>query len=129
LRDKVELICLDSSRFIEPDNPAAEIYDQMLDLGYPERQNGEPTTLPQLKLYWHSLRRQSDKLLMMVLYHASNPSPQFSPRFLDALSKFEGAICLVSDDSLSVSLPTFSPSQPNLVEAILGWIHQTILES
>jgi HEAT repeat protein/energy-coupling factor transporter ATP-binding protein EcfA2 len=129
LRDRVQLICLDSSRFIEPDNPAAEIYDQMLDLGCPERVNGEPTTLPQLKLYWHSLRRQSDKLLVMVLYHAANPSPEFSPRFLDALSKFEGEIYLVSDESLSVSLPIFLPRQPNLVEAILGWIHKTILES
>jgi hypothetical protein len=125
----VQLICLDGSRLIEPNNLAAEIYDQMLDLGCPERPNGEPITLPQLKLYWHSLRRQSNKLLVMVLYHASNPSPQFSPRFLDALSKFEGEISLISDDFLSVPLPTFSPSQPNLVEAILSWIHQTILES
>jgi hypothetical protein len=100
----------------------------MLNSGCPERQHGEPTTLPQLKLYWHSLRRQSNKHMVMVVYPASNSSPDFSTPFLAALSRFEGAIGLVTDATLSASLPTFSPSQPGLSGAILGWIRATIAE-
>jgi hypothetical protein len=129
LRDKVQLVCLDSSQFIDRHNPAVEIYDQMLNLGFSERQNSEPTTLPQLKLDWHSLRRQSDKLLVMVIYNASNQTSELSPQFLDALSKFEGAICVISDNSLTVSLQTFLVNQPDLLGSILGWIKQIILES
>jgi hypothetical protein len=36
LSQTIHLICIDGSQFIEPDRPAAEIYDQMLDQNCPE---------------------------------------------------------------------------------------------
>jgi HEAT repeat protein len=36
LNQIIHLICIDGSQFIEPDRPAAEIYDQMLDQNCPE---------------------------------------------------------------------------------------------
>ncbi|NEO32868.1 MAG: hypothetical protein F6K36_21080 [Symploca sp. SIO3C6] len=91
----------------------------------------------------------------MVFYHRPSPSksPIFSQTFLDALSKFEGAICVVislsellsatpesniePDNPSSLhseeirewnSLQLFSPTQPKLVDNIVGWISAIALE-
>jgi HEAT repeat protein len=89
----IHLICIDRSQFIEPDRPAAEIYDQMLDQNCPEC-DSVPETMPALKLYWNSLNRNSDKRVVLVFY-ASSTNP-YSEAFLTALSKFKGDICVVT---------------------------------
>jgi hypothetical protein len=53
---------------------------------------------------------------------------RFSHTFLKALSKFNGAICVVTEQP-DIPLQSFSPSQPNLVEDIVAWIRGTIWES
>ncbi|MCC3425469.1 MAG: hypothetical protein JGK12_16400 [Microcoleus sp. PH2017_01_SCD_O_A] len=45
----------------------------------------------------------------------------FSAPFLKALSKFDRAICIVCETE-DIALQTFSPSQPNLIGAIVKWI-------
>ncbi|HBL58292.1 MAG TPA: PBS lyase, partial [Cyanobacteria bacterium UBA8803] len=143
LKDKVRLIGIDGNNFIDTDNPAIEIYCQMLDQNCPERQNGEPETMPKLMFYWHSLQRnlkkESNSTPVLVFYN-SRPSPsvsvsegteeeeRFSDTFLKALSKFNGAICVVTEQP-DIPLQSFSPSQPNLVEDIVAWICGTIWES
>ncbi len=92
LSQTIHLICIDGSQFIERDRPAAEIYDQMLDQNCPECST-VPDTMPALKLYWNSLRRNSDKRVVLVFY-ASSTDP-YSEAFLTDLSKFGGAICVV----------------------------------
>ena len=52
----------------------------------------------------------------------------FSDSFLKALSKFDGAICVVCEQE-NIPLPTFSPSQPDLVAAVVAWIRRSILEN
>jgi HEAT repeat protein/GTPase SAR1 family protein len=89
----IHLICIDHSQFIEPDRPAAEIYDQMLDQNCPECDR-VPETMPALKLYWNSLKRKSDKRLVLVFY-ASSTNP-YSETFFTDLSKFKGDICIVT---------------------------------
>ncbi|NEO99702.1 MAG: hypothetical protein F6K58_13685 [Symploca sp. SIO2E9] len=91
----------------------------------------------------------------MVFYERPSPSKSqvFSQIFLNALSKFEGAICVVSslpellsatpesniepDNPSSLprqeirewnSLQLFSPSQPKLIDNIVGWISAIALE-
>ena len=132
LRDKVQLICIDGSKFINTDTPALEIYDAILSHGYPERQSGEPETMQALKVYWNSLRRKSDKCLVLVFYeNPVAPAPQgFSEVFLKALSKFDGAICVVTDETVdSIPIKQFSNGQPQLVENVVGWIRAITLNT
>jgi hypothetical protein len=129
LCSKVKLICIDTHQFIDPDNPAQEIYDEILNQNCPEWQNGYPDTMQKLKLYWNSLRRQSEISLFFICYDSTALSATptgFNDSFLKALSKFDGAICVVCEQG-NIPLPTFSPSQPDLVAAVVAWIRRSIL--
>src|SRR6476469_3747590 len=101
----------------------------MLDCGLPEYENVEPETIQKLKCYWNSLRRKSDKRLVLVFYqNPTAPLPQeFSDTFLSSLSKFDGEICVISDKP-NIPLQSFSPNQPNLIEDILGWLRAKVME-
>ncbi|WP_333291634.1 HEAT repeat domain-containing protein [Microcoleus sp. B4-C2] len=130
LIDSVQLICIDTSKFIDTDNPALEIYEQFLDQNCPQRPNGEPETLPQLKSYWNRLRRDSDKHPILIFYEdPKSPAAQgFSPTFLDALTRFEGTICLITDTP-HPPLQTFSPHDPDLLQTVVKWLKRLHLES
>ena len=142
LSQTIHLICIDGSQFIEPNNPAAEIYDQMLDENCPECDK-VPETMPALKLYWNSLKRNSNKHPVCVFY-ASSTEP-YSEAFLRDLSKFKGDIGVVTspptpllqgEESKSSSgspsssqgegvrgwgsLQLFTPSQP--IADVVEWI-------
>ncbi|MFB2967636.1 hypothetical protein ACE1CD_01560 [Aerosakkonema sp. BLCC-F183] len=185
---------MDTHQFIDPENPAPEIYDQMLNQNCPEWQNGYPETMQKLKLYWNYLRRNSENTLFFICYDSTalTPTPTgFSLPFLTALSKFDGAICVVtsppnplsatergsknnsadsvagelrgiergsknnSADSVAGELrgadrgsknnspssvagegvrgwgflQTFSPTQPNLIADIVGWMREKMMEN
>lgn len=65
----------------------------MLDQHCPECDR-VPETMPALKLYWNSLKRKSDKRVVLVFYaSATNP---YNEAFLTDLSKFKGDICIVT---------------------------------
>jgi len=131
LCSKVKLICIDTHQFIEPENPAPEIYDEMQNQNCPEWQNGYPDTMQKLKLYWNSLRRQSEIPLFFICYDSTALSATptgFRDSFLKALSKFDRAICIVCETE-DIPLQTFSPSQPDLVAAVVAWIRRSILEN
>ena len=131
LSNKLKLICIDISKFIDPDNPAQEIYDEILNQNCPEWQNGYPDTMQKLKIYWNFLRRQSENPLFFICYDSTALSATptgFSDSFLKALSKFDRAICVVCEQE-NIPLPTFSPSQPDLVAAVVAWIRRSILEN
>lgn len=128
----------------------------MLNQNCPEWQNGYPETMQKLKLYWNYLRRNSENPLFFICYDSTalTATPTgFSDTFLTALSKFDGAICVVtsppnplsceargsknnSADSVAGEgvrgwgfLQTFSPSQPDLVSNIVKWIETKIWET
>ncbi|MCW6051709.1 NACHT domain-containing protein [Lyngbya sp. CCAP 1446/10] len=131
LCSKVKLICIDTHQFIEPENPAPEIYDEMQNQNCPEWQNGYPDTMQKLKLYWNFLGRQSEIPLFFICYDSTALSPTptgFSALFLKALSKFDRAICIVCETE-HIPLQTFSPSQPNLIAEIVAWMRQKMMEN
>lgn len=125
-----QILCIDTSKFIDPNNPAPDIYEQFLDQNCPERPNGEPETLSQLKSYWNQLRRHSDKHPILIFYeHPTSPAAQgFSPTFLDALTRFDGTICLITDTP-HPPLQTFSPHDPDLLQTVVNWLKRLHLES
>ncbi|MBD1921382.1 HEAT repeat domain-containing protein [Microcoleus sp. FACHB-831] len=127
LMGKMQLICIEGSKFENPDNPASEIYAEMVMQGCPERQNGEPETMQALKVYCQ-LKCQG---VFLIFYEVatSELSQGFSPNFLKSLSKFNNVarICVVSSQA-DIPLQSFSPSQPNLVTDIVGWIREKLLE-
>ncbi|MBD2006674.1 MULTISPECIES: NACHT domain-containing protein [Cyanophyceae] len=126
LNDTIHLICIDSSKFENPDNPASEIYAEMVMQGCPERQNREPETMQALKVYCQ-LKCQG---VFLIFYEdtSGEPSQGFSQTFLTSLSKFHNArrICVVSEQPCN--LQTFSPSQPNLIADIVSWVREKIME-
>ena len=130
LIDSVQLICIDTSKFIDPNNPAPDIYEQFLDQNCPERPNGEPETLSQLKSYWNRLRRHSHKPPILIFYEdpTSATARGLSPTFLDALTRFEGTICLITDTP-HPPLQTFSPHDPDLLQTVVNWLKRLHLES
>jgi HEAT repeat protein len=137
LRDNVQLICIDGSKFCDRDNPATKIYNEMRRQGCPKSEDSKPKTMAQLQDYWDELSLDSDKHLVLVFYERTPLAPlanggtgeevRFSNTFLSDLSKFDGAICVVTEQ-LDIPLKSFSPSQPNLVEDIVEWLRRTALE-
>lgn len=130
LRDSVKLICIDASKFIERDNPSGKIYSEMVKQGCSKSDDGTPKTMLELQTYWDLL--DNEKQIVLVLYE--NPKgtepKDFSKRFLDDLSKFDGLICIVSslpEDNLY--LKQFSDSDTHLIENIVKWIKASILEN
>ena len=80
----------------------------------------------QLQDYWDEL---SDHALVLVFYeNPTAPLQGFSETFLDALSRFDGAICAISDQP-NIPLQSFSPNQPNRVVNVVGWIRGIVLEN
>jgi HEAT repeat protein/ABC-type dipeptide/oligopeptide/nickel transport system ATPase component len=126
LSTNVHLVCIDSSQFIEPDNPLVDIYDRMLAQNCPKFEYGVPDSMAKLRLYWNMLRRNyPDKIFILVFEENVVESERkgFSPVFLQSLSKFEGAICVVTEQPVA-KLKQFSPKEPQLVQAILKWIEE-----
>jgi len=137
LSDKVQLICIDGSKFIDPDNPATKIYNEMRRQGCPKSEDSKPKTMAQLQDYWDELNLESDKHLVLVFYERTPLAPlakggtgekeRFAKSFLNDLSKFDGNICVVTQPD--IPLKSFSPSQSNLAEDIVMWIRRVVLES
>ena len=86
--------------------------------------------MPELKVYWNSLSRKSDRLVVLVFYASSTdttsakdtamPCP-YSETFLTDLSKFGDRICVVTEQSFNhIPLKFFAPSQP--IEDVMAWI-------
>ncbi len=130
LIESLQLICIDTSKFIDTDNPALDIYGQFLDKNFPQHPNREPETLPQLKSYWNQLRRDSDKHLILIFYEGpTSPATQgLSPTFLNALTRFDGTICLIADTP-HPPLQTFSPHDSDLVQSVVNWLKRVHFES
>lgn len=155
LCSKVKLICIDGAKFVDPENPATKIYNEMRLQGCPKSEDDKPKTMAELQDYWDELRIESENPLFFICYDSTalTATPTgFSDTFLKALSKFDGAICVVTsppnplwatergskNNSPSPAteegvrgwgfLQTFSPSQPNLIADIVGWMKEKMME-
>ena|SRR6476469_5551302 len=128
LNQAVQLICIDGSDEFNPlDNPATDIYIQMVEQGCPARQEGTPTTMPLLKAYWRLNLRNLEKRVALVFYN-SKIDREFSEPFLTALSAFGGTIAIITDRPCD-NVKRISPNHPNLIDAVLKWLNRSILEA
>lgn len=139
LRQSIHLICIDGSKFIDRNNPAAKIYTEMLRSGCPKCEDGTPKTMPELQTYWDLL--DTDKRVVLVFYEGTPPSPPlarggtktkaevgFSETFLNALSKFDGAICVITAQSLdNIPLQYICPERA--IADVVDWLKQVVLEA
>ena len=129
LSNQIQLLCIDSKNFINPDNPAAKIYTEMLKQGCPKSEDGTPKTMADLQTYWDLLLMDREKSLILVFYNSrGEEATGFSETFVNDLSKFDGNIAIVSENNAD-SLTAFSPSQSDLIGAIVRWICQVVWES
>ncbi len=125
-----QLICVDGSKFIDRDNPAANIYNEMRRANCPKCADGTPKTMVDLQSYWDELTLESEQATVLVFYN-SLTAPElsgFSERFLQDLSRFDGAICVVAEARVS-GLQTFSPSQGNWVAKLVNWMRRVKIET
>lgn len=126
LSQTIHLICIDASKFIDCDNPAAKIYAEMVKSGCPKCSEGTPKTMPELQNYWDLL--EIDKRVVLVIYEGAplsmkgtQPEVGFSETFLDALSKFDGAICVITAQALdNIPLQCISPNEA--IAQVVEWI-------
>ena len=131
LCNKVKLICIDSYKFGNPENPATKIYNEMRLQGCDKSEDGKPKTMAELQDYWDELRIESEIPLFLICYDSTALSATptgFSEPFLNALSKFDRAICVVCEPG-DIPLQNFSPQQQDLVAAIIQWIEKVITEN
>ncbi|MGQ4648940.1 HEAT repeat domain-containing protein [Lyngbya aestuarii] len=124
LSENIQLICIDGSKFIDRDNPAAKIYTEMVKGGCLRCDDGIPKTMTELQAYWDLL--ESDKRVIL-LFHDSTSIQQggvgFSKKFLEALSKFDGAICVITAQPLNnIPLQFFDPKQP--IAEVVQWLNR-----
>jgi HEAT repeat protein/energy-coupling factor transporter ATP-binding protein EcfA2 len=130
LHSKVKLICIDSAKFGNPENPATKIYNEMRLQGCDKSQDGKPKTMAELQDYWDDLRIESEIPLFFICYDSTalwaTPTG-FSAPFLKAFNKFDRAICVLCEPG-DIPLPTFSPTQPNLIADIVVWIRDKMME-
>jgi energy-coupling factor transporter ATP-binding protein EcfA2 len=123
LSSSLQLICIDGSKFIDKDNPAAKIYNEMRRANFPKSADGTPKTMADLQSYWDELTLESEQPIILVFYETLTAPEMsgFSEKFLTNLSKFDGAICVVTEARVS-GLQTFSPNQGNLLAELVNWI-------
>lgn len=89
--------------------------------------------MPELQNYWDLL--ESDKRVVLVFYEGTplsikgtQPEVAFSETFLDALSKFDGAICVITTQSLdNILLQCISPNEA--IAQVVEWIKKITLEA
>ncbi|MGA9383097.1 MAG: hypothetical protein WBV73_30410, partial [Phormidium sp.] len=120
-----QLLCIDGSKFDNRDNPATDIYLQLVKKHHcPKSTEGTPRTLTELKIYWQLLDWEKHPIL--IFYEETKPQG-FSQTFLDCLDRFDATICSIAD-SPHPTIPTFSPQDPHLIQTIMTWLQRTILE-
>ncbi|MFS0519117.1 hypothetical protein ACEYW6_31085, partial [Nostoc sp. UIC 10607] len=124
LSQSIHLICIDNSKFIDPDNPASKIYTTIFKAGYPKCADGTPKTMAELQTYWELL--ETDNKVVLVFHPGTSNTTdavKYSDAFLNAISKFEGAICLIGDPIPdSNTLKVFAANQA--VNKILEWLRR-----
>ncbi|TVP64852.1 MAG: hypothetical protein EA343_04565 [Nodularia sp. (in: Bacteria)] len=98
LSQSIHLICIDTSKFIDPDNPASKIYTAIVKAGCPKCEDGTPKTMTELQTYWDLL--DTDKLVILAFnpgFTNNRDRDIYSNLFLKNISIFEGSICFISE--------------------------------
>ena len=129
LASLIQVIWIDGSQFLAPDEPIIDIYDQMLAQNCPDFGNGVPDNLAKLRLYWRLIQRNRLDCIYIWLFDHSSPNcSPFSSEFLEKFKTFQGNIALISDQPNN-PLVNFSPHSPQLIATIIEWIKVQINKS
>ncbi|WP_414581117.1 hypothetical protein [Scytonema sp. PCC 10023] len=120
LSQTIHLICINTSKFINPDNPAAKIYTEMVKGGCSKCEDGTPKTMAELQTYWDLL--ESNKRVVLVFYESKGSTSQgLSQAFLNNISKFDGAICVINHETKDdIPVKFFTPSQA--IQDFVQWL-------
>ncbi|MDF0554261.1 HEAT repeat domain-containing protein [Kamptonema sp. UHCC 0994] len=122
--NQYQWLLIDGSKFIDRDNPALDIYGQMLAANYPESSQKLPETMQLFGFYWSQLQRNQTAPILIFYEDPAPRLPQgFSKVFLTALSRLAGKICVISNE-VDLCVKTFAPSHPNLEKEICQWIEE-----
>ncbi|MEA5535369.1 HEAT repeat domain-containing protein [Crocosphaera sp. XPORK-15E] len=121
----IKLVWIESSRFIEPENPVIDIYDQMLEQQCQPFEHGLPETLSKLRLYWHLLQRNSPQTQLILLFYDDAHNLHLSTNLLEILGKFNGVIGAITQQESS-AIPIFSPDDPQLIPTLLEWMTKQV---
>ncbi|XWK86062.1 MAG: NACHT domain-containing protein [Phormidium sp.] len=124
--DFFKLICIDGSYFSDQNNPATDIYIEMVEQGCPKKQE-EPNTMQQLKKYWRLDLRKLEKRVALLFYNSKNDRT-LNPSFLSDIATFGGTIAIISDRPCE-NLRLISPNDPNLIDTVLKWLKREVLET
>jgi len=111
----------------------------MVKQGCSKSDDGTPKTMQDLQVYWdlltiesdsEALLQSADRIIVLVFYTSSdNPTPgkgtampyPYSDIFLTDLSKFEGGICIITDQPFDhIPLKYFTLNQP--IADVVDWI-------
>lgn len=126
--ESTQIIWIDSRRFIDPNHPSIDIYDQMLEQDCSAFEHGLPETLSKLRLYWHLLQKKSPKSPLILLFYDEaehSADSNLCPHLLKSLEKFQGIIGVITRHESS-ALSLFSPDDPQLGKTLLQWITQKV---
>jgi HEAT repeat protein len=127
----VHVILINNSNFIDPDNPALDIYVQMVKQNCPKCSESRPKTMQELNTYWQLDINIEDKPLFLLFYQKpkNGKLSGWSDRFLQDLDKFQGNIGIISFEPInSLNLRSFLANDSQLIENISGWMRSIILE-
>ena len=119
-----QIIFIATRRFIDAENPAIDIYDQMLEQNCPVFEYGLPETLSKLRLYRHLLPQKSNKSKLILLFYDQGNS-SLSAHLLNSLVKFKGIIAVITRQESS-ELSVFSPDDPQLGQTLIDWLQQKL---
>ncbi len=130
LKDSIKVICISSSQFSNPDNPALDIYIEMVEQGCPKCADGKPKTMQELKAYWKLDASEGENRTLILLFceTPSEAAQGFSEKFLSELSKFGSDRIAVVSNCTGSNLKHFSPSDSHVIEDIVGWLRAIALE-
>jgi HEAT repeat protein len=129
LNKSLHLLYIESCLFFDLENPTIDIYDQMLNQGFPASSDWLPDTFSKLRLHWNIQRRNHPDLTFVLLFFENSQDTRNQEvNWLEQLSKFEGAIGVVTEKTIP-NLQKFAPHQPQLTENILSWLQKIASES
>lgn len=124
--DDFQFIYVNIDQIVNPENPALEIYLEMIKSGLPQAQESRPKTLSELKVYWELELKEIKPRPVLVLY---TPTSNILPEtVLSQLNRLNQPICLFSsEEPENCPLPHFKEELNEFLKWLLKVKHQVIL--
>ncbi|GEM_PF-4753101 len=124
--DNFQFIYINIDQIVDHENPALEIYLEMVKSGLPQAQETRPKTLSELKVYWELELKEIKPRPVLILY---TPTSNILPdTVLSQLNRLNQPICLfLSEEQENCPLPQFQEELNEFFKWLLKVKHQMIL--